>query len=238
MSGFRLAYESERPKTERRVKSFLKKTGASAFFFAACAGTLFAADAGTTYVEAGGGYANFRRDGHSDHLAVGRITANLNLTEELPIPLVFADLRLQCEYARQYENSEFRSSDYKIGDLEAVVGVSLLDFIKPHVFVGFETQNFEDFSPFSGVPALDCDGWNFGVTYGAGIEFEPIPKILQFTPYLRRSEVKDIASTSCGLNATFWFTLIGVGADVSYRRFHGDADADSWQALVYAAFRF
>lgn len=221
------------------MKSILKKRMLpAAAFFAAFAGTLFAADAGTTYLEAGGGYANFRRDGHSDHLAVGRITANLNLTEELPVPLLFGDLRLQYEYARQYEGGEFKSSDYHLGDLEIVAGVSLLDFIKPHVFVGLEAQNFEDFAQFSSVPALDCDGWNFGVTYGAGIEFEPIPEILQITPYVRRSEVKDISSTRCGLDATFWFTLVGVGADVSYQRFHGDADADCWQAVVYAAFRF
>lgn len=195
------------------------------------ASSAFAGTASETYLELGVGYGNFRRNG--DSLAdtnVWRGVFNYALAGDAPV--LIADVRTNFEYAGDYSENE----DYFIGNVEAVLGVSALSIIKAYAFAGPEIQNFHGFHV---LPEKYADEkCKVGLTYGAAVEVEVIPALLHVTPYARFSFVDSMERNRYGLDVSLWLSHFGIGADLNFQDFRGGADAEAWQACVYAGFRF
>lgn len=195
------------------------------------ASAAFAGTASETYFELGVGYGNFRRDGDSvADTNVWRGVFNYTLAGDAPV--LIADIRSTLEYAKDHSNDE----DYFVGNVEAVLGVSALNVLKAYAFAGPEVQNFHGFNALP--EKYSGENWEIGLTYGAAVEVEIIPDLLHITPYARFSTVGDMERNRYGLDVSFWLTWFGVGADVNFQDFRGEADAENWQACVYAGFRF
>lgn len=195
------------------------------------ASSAFAGTASESYLELGLGYANFRRDGNSlADAAVWRGVFNYALAEGAPV--LIADVRTNLEYAKEYSHNE----DYFIANAEAVLGASVLSIIKAYAFAGPEIQNFHGFDALTDSYA-DKD-WKLGLTYGAAVEVEAIPGFLHVTPYARFSYIDKMERNRYGVDVSFWFSHFGIGSDLNYQDFRGNADAEAWQACIYAGLRF
>ncbi len=202
--------------------------GLSALFAASSA---FAGTASETYFELGGGYGNFRRDGDSvADTHVWRGVFNYTIAGDAPV--LIADIRSTWEYANDYSEDD----DYFVGNVEAVLGASLFSIVKAYAFAGPEFQNFHGFNALT--DAYADSKWKLGLTYGAAVEVEILPGLLHVTPYARFSHVDDMDRNRYGMDVSLWFTWFGIGADLNYQDFRGNADAEAWQACVYAGLRF
>ena len=193
--------------------------------------TAFAGTANETYLELGVGYANFRRNGDSAADAnVWRGVFNYALAQDEPV--LIADVRTTLEYANDYSKGD----DYFIGNVEAVLGAKVLSILKPYAFVGPELQNYHGFRALGSEYAND--DWRLGLTWGAAVEVEVIPGFLHLTPYARFSNVDKLERNRYGFDLSVWFSYFGIGADFNYQDFRGQADAEAWQASIYAGVRF
>lgn len=198
----------------------------------AASSAVYAGTASETYFELGVGYGHFYQNGDSvADLNIWRGVFNYTISGDAP--LLIADIRTTWEYATKYSNDD---QHYLVGNVEAVLGVSVLSIIKAYAFAGPELSNYHSFDYLPN-KYTDSD-WNLGVTYGAAVEIEALPGLLHITPYVRTSHVDEMDRVRYGLDTSFWFTWVGVGADISYQDYRGGADAESWQACIYAGLRF
>lgn len=194
--------------------------------------TAFAGTASETYLEFGTGYTQFRQNGESvADLDVLRGVFNYTISGDAPV--LIADVRTTWEYAGKISGDH---QGYLIGNVEVVLGVSALSLLKVYGFAGPEIHNFHNFDY---LPEKYTDSnWNLGVTYGAAVEVEAIPGLLHVTPYVRVSHADEMDRVRYGIDTSVWLTWFGVGADLSYQDYRGDADAEAWQACVYVGLRF
>lgn len=193
------------------------------------ASSAYAGTASETYFELGVGYADFRQNNDSvAEMNVWRGVFNYSFSGDAPV--LIADVRSTWEYAEGYSDKQ----RYMIGNVEAVVGASLFSLIKAYAFAGPEIQTYNDFKYLP----EKYTNWDLGYTYGAAVEVELIPSILHVTPYVRASHADEMERVRYGLDVSVWVTWFGVGADLNYQDYRGDADAECWQACIYAGLRF
>lgn len=117
------------------------------------------------------------------------------------------------------------------GDADIVLATSLLGIFSPYVTAGVSYDRFDSLAY-----SKDND-WDSGFAAGLGVEIMIFPKLLSVTPSVRYVDADQTDTVTYALNAEFHFSVLAVGAGVSYED-NLSREGNLTTASLYAALRF
>lgn len=195
----------------------------SAFLFATAASR--AVTINETFFQAGIGIGKIDGAAHNADMTTYTGIVNKMVVEG---GLVGLDVRASYTYGDITSNIGGSMQD---SDVDLILSFPKIPLVKPFLIGGASYDKFALLHNFG--PEY---GWDFGYNIGVGAELKILPA-LPVTASIRYTH-GDIERVNYQLDASFWFTKFGVGANLSYQTGEGNFDNDISQGYVYLALRF
>lgn len=208
-------------KTPPRLFAFV---AAAIVALAGFASTARALVLGEDYVQAGIGFARINGATRNANMATYTALFNHNLDEGL----VALDIRGSYQYGRVRGSGGGSMRD---GDVDLILSVPKIPIVKPFLIAGLSLDRFSLRNNFG--PEF---GWDLGYNIGIGAEVHLLP-MLPVTASIRHTH-GDIERVTYMIDGTFWFSKIGVGANIVRENGRGRFENNITEGNVYFALRF